>query len=179
MADTKVLAKVKNALGITGTYQDNTLDGYIEEVIGYMVEAGVPEPLANSEVSAGVISRGVADLWNYGNGTSRLSEYFYQRVTQLVFANRCGEVICMSVGDYGITYPVHICGVEICDTDTVTFTCEGITKTYTNIDQNCVLITFTKEESESFTTGAYKWQLKIQKDSALVTAVNSGVLIVS
>lgn len=81
MVDT--LSKVKSALGITGTYQDETLTVYIDEVKGYMLDAGVPSEVVNSDVSAGVISRGVTDLWNYGNTGGKFSDYFYQRVTQL------------------------------------------------------------------------------------------------
>lgn len=79
MAD--VLGKVKNMLGITGEYQDDTIKAYIEEVKAYMVAAGVPEDVTDSDASAGVIARGVSDLWNYRSG--KLSEYFYQRVQQL------------------------------------------------------------------------------------------------
>ena len=63
-----ILEKVKNSLGITGNYQDETLNEYINEVKLYMISAGVSESVANSEMSAGVIARGVSDLWNYGNG---------------------------------------------------------------------------------------------------------------
>lgn len=85
MAEAKVLNAIKNALGITGTFQDNTLKIYIDEVIAYMISAGVSKEKANSESSAGVIAKGVSDLWNYGSGEGKLSEYFYQRVTQLTF----------------------------------------------------------------------------------------------
>ena len=78
-----ILGKVKNSLGITGNYQDDTLNEYINEVKLYMISAGVSEAITNSEMSAGVIARGVSDLWNYGNG--KLSEYFYQRVSQLAY----------------------------------------------------------------------------------------------
>lgn len=81
MAD--ILEKVKNSLGITGNNQDATLQEYINEVVAYMEDAGVPSEVTNSEISAGVISRGVMDLWNYGSG--KLSDYFYQRVTQLAY----------------------------------------------------------------------------------------------
>lgn len=91
MADT-VLAKVKDALGITGTHQDNTLNIYIDEVINYMINAGVPENVAKSEVSAGVVARGVTDLWNYNSGGGKLSEYFYQRVAQLCYSKSDKEV---------------------------------------------------------------------------------------
>ena len=80
------LETVKNALGITGTYQDATLKIYIDEVTGYMKDAGVPTGVINSSVSAGVIARGVTDLWNYNNGAGKLSDYFYQRVSQLAYA---------------------------------------------------------------------------------------------
>jgi hypothetical protein len=81
MAD--ILTKVKSALGITGTYQDATLNIYIDEVKAYMKDAGVSNSIINSDVSAGVIARGVTDLWNYGSNTGKLSDYFYQRVSQL------------------------------------------------------------------------------------------------
>ena len=84
MADT-LLNKVKNALGVTGDYQDETLKIYVDEVIEYMIDAGVPESVAKSEVSAGVVARGVTDLWNYNSGAGKLSDYFYQRVTQLCY----------------------------------------------------------------------------------------------
>ena len=87
------LEKVKNALGITGTYQDATLNVYINEVVAYMKDAGVSTEVINSDVSAGVIARGVTDLWNYNGGAGKLSDYFYQRVSQLSYATpTAGEV---------------------------------------------------------------------------------------
>lgn len=91
MADT--LSKVKSALGITGEYQDETLTVYIDEVKAYMMSAGVPEEVINSNASAGVIARGVTDLWNYNGGAGKLSDYFYQRVSQLAYSTpTTGEV---------------------------------------------------------------------------------------
>ena len=90
MADTH-LESVKSALGITGEYQDATLKIYIDEVIAYMVSAGVSIDVINSGVSAGVIARGVTDLWNYNNGAGKLSDYFYQRVSQLAYTTPTTE----------------------------------------------------------------------------------------
>ena len=87
MADTH-LDLVKKALGITGEYHDDTLNIYIDEVKAYMVSAGVSEETVNSKVSAGVIARGVTDLWSYGSGTGKLSDYFYQRVSQLAYTSK-------------------------------------------------------------------------------------------
>lgn len=80
-----MLEKVKANLGITGKYQDNTIQGYIDEVKLHMISGGVSEKVANSNKAIGVITRGVSDLWNYGSGGTSLSPYFYQRVTQLAF----------------------------------------------------------------------------------------------
>lgn len=76
-----ILDKVKSALGITGSYQDNTIIVYIDEVTEYLKSAGVDDKLLNSESISGVIARGVSDLWN---GEGRFSPYFYERVIQLV-----------------------------------------------------------------------------------------------
>lgn len=83
--EAELLEKVKSALGITGAYQDETLSLYIEDVKEYLKDAGVSESIINSSVSIGVITRGVADLWNYGSGNTELSPYFYQRAAQLVY----------------------------------------------------------------------------------------------
>ena len=74
-----MLADVKSALGITGTYQDATLQQYIDEVIAFLVDGGVPK----SRITAGIVARGVSDLWNYGGSEGKLSEYFLQRAAQL------------------------------------------------------------------------------------------------
>lgn len=73
------LSDVKAALGITGEYQDSTLTIYFNEVIDFLTEAGV------TKVTPGLVARGVADLWNYGAGDGKLSEYFMQRATQLSY----------------------------------------------------------------------------------------------
>ena len=92
MVDTH-LEGVKSALGITGTYQDATLKIYIEEVIAYMKDAGVSTDVINSNVSAGVIARGVMDLWNYNVSAGKLSDYFYQRVSQLTYTTPTPEEV--------------------------------------------------------------------------------------
>lgn len=78
-----MLESVKTALGITGKYQDYTLQIYIDEVIAYLRDAGVSETVINSDAATGIIVRGVADLWNYGSGGTQLSPYFMQRAVQL------------------------------------------------------------------------------------------------
>lgn len=78
-----MLATVKAALGISGNYQDATLNVYIAEVGHYMAAAGVPENVIGQPEAAGTVARGVSDLWNYGAGTGTLSPYFYERCIQL------------------------------------------------------------------------------------------------
>ena len=74
-----MLLAVENALGITGDFQDATLRVYIDEVLAFLKDAGVPE----SSITYGLVARGVSDLWNYGAGEGKLSEYFYHRAAQL------------------------------------------------------------------------------------------------
>lgn len=75
------LADVKKALGITGDYQDDTLQQYMDEVVDFLVDAGV----TRSNITCGIVARGVSDLWNYGSGDGKLSVYFMQRAAQLSF----------------------------------------------------------------------------------------------
>lgn len=81
LSDAQMLVAVKNALGIQGTYQDDTITEYIREVKAFAIDGGVPE----DNVTAGLVSRGVSDLWSYGSGDGKLSEYFLQRVAQLSY----------------------------------------------------------------------------------------------
>lgn len=83
MTNSEMLTEVKKGLGITDNYQDDTLLVYINEVMTYIEQAGVK----NADITSGIVTRGVSDLWNYGANNGKLSEYFYQRVTQLSYYN--------------------------------------------------------------------------------------------
>lgn len=74
-----MLEDVKAALGITGDFLNDTLNIYISEVTAFLTSAGVPE----ENITVGIVARGVSDLWNFGSGEGKLSEYFYQRAKQL------------------------------------------------------------------------------------------------
>ena len=75
------LEQVKAALGILGNYQDDTLQVYFNEAVEFLKDAGVSE----ANITAGVVARGVSDLWNYGAGDGKLSPYFMQRAAQLSY----------------------------------------------------------------------------------------------
>lgn len=81
MTDAELLTKVKNALGIQGNYLDDTLSEYISEVTTFLTDAGVKP----NNITSGIVARGVSDLWNYGAGEGKLSEYFMMRATQLSY----------------------------------------------------------------------------------------------
>lgn len=82
MSETEMLQSVKAALGITGNYQDETLLEYISEVKAFLNDAGI----SGEKITPGIVSRGVADLWNYGGGGGALSPYFMQRAAQLALS---------------------------------------------------------------------------------------------
>ena len=75
------LDDVKAALGVTGDYQDGTLQVYMSEVVAFLTDAGV----SADRITAGLIARGISDLWNYGGAEGKLSEYFIQRASQLAY----------------------------------------------------------------------------------------------
>lgn len=83
MTDNELLAKIKSGLGITTSYQDETLQIYIDEVKAFMKSAGVKDEVINSKLSVGCILQGVNDLWNYSSGEAKFSPHFTQRLIQL------------------------------------------------------------------------------------------------
>lgn len=75
-----MLEEVKKSLGITGNYQDTTIQGWIDEIKQLMIDGGIPSSIVNDKKSAGVIAKGIDDL--YFQKTD-LSKYFWQRAIQL------------------------------------------------------------------------------------------------
>lgn len=90
MAEVTTLDTVKSMLGVTGNYQDTTMRAYIDEVKEYLLSAGVAKDTVDAPTSAGIIARGVADLWNYGAGAGELSPYFRERAIQLALKKSSG-----------------------------------------------------------------------------------------
>ena len=78
-----VLAYVKAELNETGNFHDGTLRSYIQDAADYLMDAGVPKSVMSSRAVYGCISRGVMDLWNYGAGDGKFSQYFKERAIQL------------------------------------------------------------------------------------------------
>lgn len=85
MTENILLEEVKKSLGVTGTYQDETLKNYIYEVLEYLSDAGVSDKVLQSEAVIGIVARGVSDLWNNGSGGVSFSPYFMQRAVQLAY----------------------------------------------------------------------------------------------
>lgn len=85
MTDAQILTTVKQMLfgSDAGTFRDDLLTAYINEVKDFMRNAGVKESVISSDSAVGLIAIGVSDLWNYQAGGVKLSEYFTQRVIQL------------------------------------------------------------------------------------------------
>lgn len=79
MSDNTLLSKVKATLLIKGKFHDEMLKNYIDEVVCFLKSAGVKAEKDTESVIAGVVAKGVSDLWTQG----KLSDYFYQRAMQL------------------------------------------------------------------------------------------------
>lgn len=76
-----LLEKVKAGIGLTGKYQDSMVQNMIDEIKQYLLDGGVKKEIAESPEAAGVIVKGVYDL--YYNGA--LSAYFRERAMQLSY----------------------------------------------------------------------------------------------
>lgn len=92
MTEQELLSKVKSALGIGGTYQDETILIYIAEVKEFLIDAGIKEEVVTSTKAIGIICRGVADLWSYGAGEAKFSDYFIMRATQLALQKTSEDI---------------------------------------------------------------------------------------
>lgn len=92
MANAEMLKKVKVGLFGTadGTWRDEMLNVYIDEVVAFMRDAGVPDSVITSERAYGCILIGVNDVWNYQGGGVKFSPYFERRVIQLATGNGGG-----------------------------------------------------------------------------------------
>lgn len=81
------ITQIKAALGIGDGIPDATITPYLTDVKDFMLNAGVPTSVINADTTIGTLTRGVADLWNYGAGNTGLSTYFKERVAQLALGN--------------------------------------------------------------------------------------------
>lgn len=78
------LDNIKGHYGFEDTdCHDVTLQGHIDEVAAYLIDAGVPESVVMSKRCKGVVQRGVDDLWTSDSGKAELSPYFKERAAQL------------------------------------------------------------------------------------------------
>lgn len=89
MSVEEIREKIKDML-LMGNTHDKMLDLYILEIIDFAKNAGVPDAVLSSERIIGLVARGVTDLWNYGAGDGKLSEYFMQRCIQLAAEGAAG-----------------------------------------------------------------------------------------
>ena len=78
-----MINKVKTGLGITTSFQDETLQIYIDGAKAFMKSAGVKQSVIDSPASVGCILQIVSDTWNYGGGTVRISPFAEMRIVQL------------------------------------------------------------------------------------------------
>ena len=117
MAEVSLLEKVKSMLGVKGTYQDATLQLYIDEVKQYLTDGGVSQETVEASTSAGIIARGVIDLWNYGAGAGALSAYFKERAIQLALKSKYdagGDTPSGGITNYNdLTNKPQVEGVEL------------------------------------------------------------------
>lgn len=92
MTEFNILESVKARIGLKGNnYHDETIQAYIDDTKEYLKDAGCSDAQLASKSSAGVIARGVSDLWNNGSGNATLSPYFKERAAQLALSREDEE----------------------------------------------------------------------------------------
>ena len=84
MTDAELLTKVKNGLGLSGTYNDEVLKIKIAAVKAMMLNAGVTVENIETDLGVAVITVGVNDLWNLQPGEINFSPAFNIMITQLM-----------------------------------------------------------------------------------------------
>lgn len=73
---------IMQAMNLRGNEdQEPTIQIYMDEVLAFLRDAGIPD----EKITAGLVARGVTDLWNYGAGKGELSPYFKERATQISY----------------------------------------------------------------------------------------------
>lgn len=77
-ADT-LLERVKTARNETGDFHDGRISVFIDEVKQYLLGAGVPSAVLETDAVVGIVAIGVDNLMEEG----ALSDYFKQRAIQL------------------------------------------------------------------------------------------------
>lgn len=105
ITDEELVNEIKKRLGITGTHHDSLLLAYANDTKEFMHSAGIPADIVDSEASVGLISRGVADLWNLGSGLGVFSGFFKQRIAQMYYTNwgSSGDSVGSTTSYIGLT----------------------------------------------------------------------------
>lgn len=78
-SDDMLLERAKEARNETGTFHDKRIGIYIKEVKQYLLGAGVPAAVLETDAVVGIVAIGVDNLMEEG----ALSDYFKQRAIQL------------------------------------------------------------------------------------------------
>lgn len=89
--------------------------------------------------------------------------------------------ILMTEGDFGLSLPITITGGEISNEEEIKFSIKKINgeeiiepKIYSNINENCFNLVFTKEESELLKKGIYLYYLDWYKNDEFLGNVING-----
>lgn len=73
------LEDIKKGLLITDDYRDDELQMYLDDVVGSLRGAGVPD----EKINKGIVVIGVRDLFYGDAGNTKFSDYFIKRASQL------------------------------------------------------------------------------------------------
>ena len=85
------LSDLKTMNNFSGSYFDDMINLYAQEVIEFMLDSGVSKEVCLSESAKGTIAKGIMDIWNNDGGKTEFSPYFRERVVQLSYKSKVLE----------------------------------------------------------------------------------------
>lgn len=87
MTAAELLTKIKAALYITDSYQDEALKVYIDDVKNDMKQSGIAATYVESEAAVGIILQGVKDTMRLDGGAADYSQMYKDKVVKAALAH--------------------------------------------------------------------------------------------
>jgi hypothetical protein len=92
MSEAEQLEEIKRGLGVTGSYQDQTLLRHLKDVKAYCISAGVSPIVLESDASLGCLFEVYQTQLDTGKWHTQFSVMFTQRLIQLISISKNSEV---------------------------------------------------------------------------------------
>lgn len=76
--------KCLDACGFSKDTHGTVIQPFYDDALQFLNGAGVPEEILQTDETVGCVVRYIIDTYNYNSGTVGLSDFFFQRLRQLM-----------------------------------------------------------------------------------------------